>query len=85
MIYVILLLEIFLFGLVFFRLVTTNHWTLGKKLLVGLVAGILIECSGFIAAMILSLDPIALIFIKVPKVMASGLMVCFFYKNEIDH
>jgi hypothetical protein len=85
MIYIILLLEIFLFGLVFFRLMTTNHWTLGKKLLVGLVAAILTECSGFIVAMILSLDPIALIFIKIPKVMASGLMVCFFYKNEIDH
>jgi hypothetical protein len=43
MIYFILLVEAILFFLVFYRLITTNHWTIGKKLLVGLTAGILIE------------------------------------------
>lgn len=85
MIYIILLIEMFLFGLVFHRLVTTNHWTLGKKLLVSLVAGILTEAFGFLVAMTLSLDPVVLIFIKIPKIIVSGLMVYFFYKNEIHH
>lgn len=85
MIYIILLIEMFLFGLVFYRLITTNHWTLGKKLLVSLVAGILTEVFGFLIAMALSLDPVILIFIKIPKIVVSGLMVYFFYKHEIHH
>ena len=85
MLYAILLVEIIMFGLVFYRLVTTNHWTIGKKLLVGLTAGILTESCGFIAAMLLNLNPVTLIYVKVPKIIASGLMVYFFYKNEIHH
>lgn len=85
MIYIILLIELFLFALVFYRLVTTNHWTIGKKLLVGLTAGVITEALGFITAMVLSLNPITLIYVKVPKIIVSGLMVYFFYKNEVHH
>jgi len=85
MLYAILLIEIMLFALVFYRLVTTNHWTIGKKLLVGLTAGLVTESSGFIAAMLLNLNPITLTFIKIPKIVISGLMVYFFYRNEIEH
>jgi hypothetical protein len=85
MIYIILLTEIILFGLVFYRLVTTNHWTIGKKLLVGLTAGILTEAAGFITAMALNLNPMILILVKIPKIIVSGLMVYFFYENEVHH
>lgn len=82
MLYAILLVEIIMFGLVFYRLVTTNHWTIGKKLLVGLTAGILTEAVGFIAAMLLSLNPITLVLIKIPKVLVSLIMVYFFYRHD---
>lgn len=82
MLYAILLVEIIMFGLVFYRLVTTNHWTIGKKLLVGLTAGILAESTGFIAAMLLSLNPITLLLIKVPKMLVSLVMVYFFYRHD---
>lgn len=82
MLYAILLVEIIMFGLVFYRLVTTNHWTIGKKLLVGLTAGILTESAGFIAAMLLSLNPITLLLIKVPKMLVSLVMVYFFYRHD---
>jgi hypothetical protein len=83
--YIILLVEAILFSLIFYRLVTTNHWTIGKKLLVSLVGAILFEVTGFVFAMILNLDPISLFFIKIPKLIASTLMVYFFYKNEVHH
>ncbi len=85
MMYIILLVEAILFSLIFYRLVTTNHWTIGKKLLVSLVGAILFEVTGFVFAMILNLDPISLFFIKIPKLIASTLMVYFFYKNEVHH
>ena len=85
MIYVILLIETVLFFLVFYRLMTTNHWTIGKKLLVGLTAGILIETTGLMTAMLFSLTPILVIFLKIPKITVSALMVYFFYKKEIHH
>jgi hypothetical protein len=84
MIYIILLVEICLFGLVLYRLLTTNHWTIGKKLLVGLVAGILVETVGLVTAMLLNLNPMILILIKIPKVIISGLMVYFFYRNGLE-
>lgn len=84
MIYTIFLIELVMFALVFYRLVTTNHWTIGKKLLVALSAGIIVESSGFIFAMLLSLNPMALLLIKVPKVLVSILMVYFFYRSEIE-
>jgi hypothetical protein len=82
MLYLILIVEIFLFGLVFYRLVTTNHWTIGKKLLVGLSAGILVEGLGFIAAMLFSSNPMTLVFIKIPKMICGAIMVYFFYRHE---
>lgn len=84
MLYIILLIELFLFGLVFYRLVTTNHWTIGKKLLVGLVAGVIVESAGMMLAMICSLDPITLVYIKIPKVIISSLLVYFFYRNGLE-
>lgn len=83
--HIVLLVEAILFSLIFYRLVTTNHWTIGKKLLVSLVGSILFEVTGFVIAMFLHLDPISLFFIKMPKLIASSLMVYFFYKNEIHH
>jgi ABC-type maltose transport system permease subunit len=85
MLHIVLLIEIILFALVFYRLVTTNHWTIGKKLLVGLTAGVITEAAGFIAAMLLNLDPVTLIFVKIPKMIVSGVMVYFFYRNEVEH
>lgn len=85
MLYIILLVELILFALVFLRLITTNHWTIGKKLLVGLSSGILVETGGLFAAMLLNLNPITLILVKIPKIIVSGLMVYFFYRNEIEH
>ena len=82
MLYAILLVEIIMFGLVFYRLVTTNHWTIGKKLLVGLTAGILAESAGFVAAMLFSLNPIMLLLIKIPKMLVSLVMVYFFYRHD---
>lgn len=82
MLYTILLIEIIMFGLVFYRLVTTNHWTIGKKLLVGLSAGILTESVGFVAAMLCTLNPLVLLLVKIPKVLVSLVMVYFFYRHD---
>jgi hypothetical protein len=77
-----LLIEILLFGLVFYRLVTTNHWTIGKKLLVGLSVSILVETIGMLTAMICNLAPLVLVFVKLPIVIVGLLMVYFFYRND---
>ena len=84
MLYIILLVEIISFALVLYRLLTTNHWTIGKKLLVGLVSGVLVETLGLIVAMICNLNPVTLILVKIPKIIISGLMVYFFYRNGLE-
>jgi hypothetical protein len=85
MIYAFFLVELIMFGLVFFRLVTTNHWTIGKKLMVALSAGILVETAGFVLAMAASLDPTIVLLIKLPKILVGIAMVYFFYRHEITH
>jgi hypothetical protein len=84
MLYVILFVEIIIFLLVLFRLLTTNHWTIGKKLLVGLVSGVLVEGLGLLIAMICNLNPVTLILVKIPKIIISGLMVYYFYRNGLE-
>lgn len=84
MLYIILVAEIMSFMLVLYRLLTTNHWTIGKKLLVGLVSGILVETLGLVAAMVYNLDPMTFILIKIPKIIVSCLMVYFFYRNGLE-
>jgi hypothetical protein len=79
----LLLVQFILFGLVLYRLVTTNHWTIGKKLLVGLTGTILLEVFGFICAIAFQFSLFTLIFINIPKVIMSAIMVYYFYRSEV--
>lgn len=84
MFYAILLMQIVLFGLVFYRLVTTNHWTLGKKLLVALVGSILFRVVTLILLMAFMPSLVLLNLILIPELIVAGFMTFFFYKNEIE-
>ena len=84
MFYAILLMQIVLFGLVFYRLVTTNHWTLGKKLLVALVGSILFQTVSLVSLMVFMPSLILLNIILLPEMIVAGVMTYFFYKNEIE-
>jgi hypothetical protein len=77
-------MQIVLFGLVFYRLVTTNHWTLGKKLLVALVGSILFQTVSLILLMVFMPSLILLNIILLPEMIVAGVMTYFFYKNEIE-
>jgi hypothetical protein len=83
MFYILLLAQVVLFALVFYRLVTTNHWTIGKKLLVGLTGSIIFEVTSFICIMVWNLSPAILVFVPIPKLVVSAIMVYFFYRSEL--
>lgn len=79
----LLFIQVILFGLIFYRLVTTNHWTLGKKLLVCLVGAILIELVSFVCIGTLSLFIWMMPFITIPKLLIGAVMVYFIWLKEI--
>lgn len=84
MFYAILLTQIVLFGLVFYRLVTTNHWTLGKKLLVALVGSILFQVVALALTVAFMPSLILINLTMLPQTIVAGIMTYFFYKNEIE-
>jgi hypothetical protein len=76
--------EIVAFVAVFYKLVTTNHWTIGKKLMVALSLGIVIEALGVFIASSLGMSIAALAIFKVPKVIVGLCMCYFFYRNGFN-
>ena len=78
----VILFELFFFALVLYKLVTTNHWSVGKKLLVALIAGIIVESLGFLLALYLSVPILAVSIIKVPKIVVGIIMTYYFYRHE---
>lgn len=81
----LLLLQIVLFSLVFYRLMTTNHWTLGKKLLVGLVGSLLFQVTGFVCIAAFSLSVILIAWMTLPLTIMASVMVYFIWIDEIHH
>lgn len=79
----LILIEVLAFLAILYRLVTTNHWTVGKKLLVALVSAILIEGIGTITACAFGLPLAILMLVKVPKLIVSLVMFYFFYQHEV--
>lgn len=81
----LLLLQIVLFSLVFYKLVTTNHWTIGKKLLVALVGAIILETMSFILISSFALAATYIAYTALPKALVGTVMVYFIWKDEIHH
>lgn len=81
----LLLLQIVLFSLVFYRLVTTNHWTLGKKLLVGLVGSLLFQVTGFVCIAAFSLPVFFIPWMTIPLTAMALSMVYYIWIDEIHH
>lgn len=74
-----------LYSLVLYRLLTTNHWTTGKKLLVVLVFSIMMHYSMLIFSLTEVL-PLVLKWTSVPVSAVGLVMVSLFYRLEdIEH
>jgi hypothetical protein len=80
----LILIEIIAFIAVFYKLVTTNHWTVGKKLMVALSAGIFMETMGLIIGASFGLPLVALPLFKIPKVIVGLTMCYYFYRNGFN-
>lgn len=79
----ILMVGIAAFLAVLYKLVTTNHWTIGKKLLVCLVSAIVIGLIGKLAIIALAITaPSVGMLIQLPVVCVGLLMAYFFYKKD---
>lgn len=78
----IIVTELILFALVFYKLVTTNHWSIGKKLLVALTAGLMVESGGLLLAIALKLPVLTISIIKIPKMVIALIMTYYFYRHD---
>ena len=80
---VILLIQIVIFLLLFIRLITTNHWTFGKKMLV-LLTGALLWQSAFIFFFNVAASHATMyILSELPLLVTTGFMAFSFYvKNQ---
>ncbi|MDD3412544.1 MAG: hypothetical protein PHY47_00935 [Lachnospiraceae bacterium] len=79
---IILALGIAAFGAVFYKLVTTNHWTIGKKLLVCLVASLLVELVGKLIILAFAFPVVMVSLLQIPVIFIGTLMAYFFYRKE---
>lgn len=78
----ITILGIAVFAAVLFKLVTTNHWTIGKKLLVCLTIGMLIELVGKLMIAMFLLPVAMYAIVQAPQILVGALMAYFFYRKE---
>ena len=83
MVILLTVLNIIFFSLIFYRLITTNTWTTGKKLLVGLVGGVILDTSMDLMVLLhfFPLELWALSLIHLPLTVVGSVMVYLMYKR----
>lgn len=80
----IIITELIAFIAIFYRLVTTNHWSTGKKLLVLLTGSIIIKDIGLFIALSAPFSILA-IATSVPILIVGVIMCAMFYGNDFVH
>ena len=84
MLVIVSLISITIFSLILFRLLTTNTWTTGKKLLVGFISGFLFDLIGdlMISLNVIPIDALSILLIHAP-INAVGLMMAFLMYKKL--
>lgn len=75
-------IKLIAFLAIFYKLVVTNHWSTGKKLLVALSAGLVIESTGTIACTALGLGPLCAMLTMIPLTAVAVSMCYMFYRKD---
>jgi len=80
-------LNLIIYALITFRLITTNHWTTGKKLLVAIV-GAMVWFQGMMLALVLTkclIIPLsAFLLSSVPLTIAGLITVWAIYRRQLE-
>lgn len=81
----LIIIKLVAFLAVLYKLVVTNHWSTGKKLLVGLTSALITEGAGLLVNSFISLPFYVLLGTSIPTAIIAVIMCYKFYESDFTY